>query len=191
MSEATDHPADDDAWAKACAEDLAAERARRTQRNTAGGGSGNSTGTAAEELLKLFEAVADKVSGLNNPLFGTAATGAVRQFVNQAKSAAKPVIERNPEVFDHLAAAGSELLAAYRTAVEGHERRWTRGDDTGAHTGRPHNTDKGGDDNTRTRGDGSTHNRGDESTHNRGDGNADNRGDNGDGPGPSGRIDLD
>ncbi|MEU8843348.1 DUF5304 family protein, partial [Streptomyces roseus] len=36
------------------------------------------------------------------------------------------VVERNPEVFDHLAAAGSELLAAYRSAVEGHERRWTR-----------------------------------------------------------------
>ncbi|MFG2876791.1 DUF5304 domain-containing protein [Streptomyces sp. NPDC048337] len=122
MSEATDRPTDDDAWAKACAEDLAAEKERLR-----GQGAG-ATGTAAEELFKLFEAVADKVSGLNNPLFGTAAQGAVRQFVNQAKTAAKPVIERNPEVFDHLAAAGSELLAAYRSAVEGHERRWTRGE---------------------------------------------------------------
>lgn len=50
----------------------------------------------------------------------------MRQFAAQARSAAQPVIERNPEVFDHLAAAGSELLAAYRSAVEGHERRWTR-----------------------------------------------------------------
>ncbi|MBW5487077.1 DUF5304 domain-containing protein, partial [Streptomyces bambusae] len=124
MSEATDRPTDDDAWEKACAEDLAAEKERRRARQ---GGSAGSTGTAAEELFKLFEAVADKVSELNNPLFAAAAQDAVRQVVHQAKSAAKPVIERNPEVFDHLAAAGSELLAAYRSAVEGHERRWTRG----------------------------------------------------------------
>ncbi|MFC9587645.1 DUF5304 domain-containing protein [Streptomyces yangpuensis] len=124
MSEATDRPTDD-AWAKACAEDLAAEKERLRGQGQAGPGT---TGTAAEELFKLFEAVADKVSGLNNPLFGAAAQGAVRQIVDQAKSAAKPVIERNPEVFDHLAAAGSELLAAYRTAVEGHEGRWTRGE---------------------------------------------------------------
>ncbi|MCX5148164.1 MULTISPECIES: DUF5304 domain-containing protein [unclassified Streptomyces] len=123
MSEATDRPIDDDAWAKACAEDLAAEQERRRARQD---GTGTGAGTASEELFKLFEAVADKVSGLNNPLLGAAAQGAVRQFVNQAKAAAKPVVERNPEVFDHLAAAGSELLAAYRSAVEGHERRWTR-----------------------------------------------------------------
>ncbi|MFD7031220.1 DUF5304 domain-containing protein [Streptomyces sp. NPDC059917] len=122
MSEATDRPADDDAWARACAEDLAAERERRRSQ----GGGGAETGSPAEELFKLFEAVADKVAGLNNPLIGAAAQGAARQFVSQAKSAVKPVIERNPEVFDHLAAAGSELLAAYRSAVEGHERRWTR-----------------------------------------------------------------
>lgn len=123
MSEATDRPTDDDAWAEACAEDLAAEKERLRGQGATGS---QGTGTAAEELFKLFEAVADKVSSLNNPLLGVAAQGAVRQFVNQAKTAAKPVIERNPEVFDHLAAAGSELLAAYRSAVEGHERRWTR-----------------------------------------------------------------
>ncbi|MFJ1866874.1 DUF5304 family protein [Streptomyces sp. NPDC088097] len=131
MSEGSEHPTDDDAWAKACAEDLAAERERRRARDrAAGAGTGRGTGTATEELFKLFEAVADKVSSLNTPLLGVAAQGAVRQFVNQAKDAAKPVIERNPEVFDHLAAAGSELLAAYRTAVEGHEHRWTREDAT-------------------------------------------------------------
>lgn len=32
MSEATDRPTDDDAWAKACAEDLAAEQERRRAR---------------------------------------------------------------------------------------------------------------------------------------------------------------
>ncbi|MFB7663462.1 DUF5304 family protein [Kitasatospora sp. NPDC056138] len=33
--------------------------------------------------------------------------------------------EQNPEVYGHLAAAGSELLAAYRAVVSGHERRWS------------------------------------------------------------------
>ncbi|MGK4583726.1 DUF5304 family protein [Kitasatospora sp. HPMI-4] len=33
--------------------------------------------------------------------------------------------EQHPEVYGHLAAAGSELLAAYRAAVSGHERRWS------------------------------------------------------------------
>ncbi|MFD7561020.1 DUF5304 domain-containing protein [Streptomyces sp. NPDC059835] len=141
MSEATDRPTDDDAWAKACAEDLAAEKERLRGQGQPGAGA---TGTAAEELFKLFGAVADKVSALNNPLFGAAAQGAVRQFVDQAKTAAKPVIERNPEVFDHLAAAGSELLAAYRSAVEGHERRWTRDEPPAPRTG-SHDRDPRGD----------------------------------------------
>ncbi|MCX4749564.1 DUF5304 domain-containing protein [Kitasatospora sp. NBC_01287] len=34
----------------------------------------------------------------------------------------------NPDVFAHLSAAGSELLAAYRAAVAGHERRWSAPD---------------------------------------------------------------
>ncbi|BFV59745.1 hypothetical protein KCMC57_up48490 [Kitasatospora sp. CMC57] len=33
--------------------------------------------------------------------------------------------EQNPEVYGHLAAAGGELLAAYRAAVSGHERSWS------------------------------------------------------------------
>ncbi|MEV7564162.1 DUF5304 domain-containing protein [Streptomyces tanashiensis] len=113
---------DSDAWAKACAEDLEAEKARRrAQRAT-------EPGSPAEEFRKLFEAVADKVSGgLGNPLLGGQAAQTVQQLVNQAKAVVEPVIERNPQVFDHLAAAGSELLAAYRSAVEGHESRWTRG----------------------------------------------------------------
>ncbi|SED55782.1 DUF5304 domain-containing protein [Streptomyces sp. TLI_105] len=117
---------DSDAWAKACAEDLEAEKARRRAQRAA------EPGSPAEEFRRLFEAVADKVSGgLGNPLLGgrAAQTAAqtVQQLVNQAKAAVEPVIERNPQVFDHLAAAGSELLAAYRSAVEGHESRWTRG----------------------------------------------------------------
>ncbi|NKY15364.1 DUF5304 family protein [Streptomyces somaliensis] len=122
MSDATHRPGppEDDAWARACAEDLEAERARR-------GRGGPPPGSAAEELRKLADALADKVSSLGTPLLGAGAQSAVRQAVAQARSAIEPVVERNPEVFDHLAAAGGELLAAYRSAVRGHEHRWTRG----------------------------------------------------------------
>ncbi|MFE2557543.1 DUF5304 domain-containing protein [Streptomyces sp. NPDC059352] len=113
---------DSDAWAKACAEDLEAEKARRRAER------GAEPGSAAEEFRKLFDAVADKVAGgLGGPLLGGISGQTVQQFVSQAKAVVEPVIERNPQVFDHLAAAGNELLAAYRSAVEGHETRWTRG----------------------------------------------------------------
>ncbi|MFJ8001658.1 DUF5304 domain-containing protein [Streptomyces sp. NPDC096310] len=127
MSDATERPAaDSDAWATACAEDLEAEKARRRAAY------GPPPGSAADELRKLFDAVADKVSTFQSPLLGMAAQGAVQQFVQQAKQAVEPVIERNPGVFDHLAAAGGELLAAYRSAVEGQEARWTQGPSTPA-----------------------------------------------------------
>ncbi|MFE2935233.1 MULTISPECIES: DUF5304 domain-containing protein [unclassified Streptomyces] len=134
MSDATDRPVDDDAWAKACAEDLEAEKARRRAQH------GPPPGSAAEELRKLVDAVADKFSSLQSPLLGAAAQGTVQQIIKQAKSAVEPVIERNPDVFDHIAAAGSELLAAYRSAVEGQERRWTQG------AGDPAGTEKKADD---------------------------------------------
>ncbi|WP_326765130.1 DUF5304 domain-containing protein [Streptomyces sp. NBC_01591] len=134
MSDATDRPVDDDAWAKACAEDLEAEKARRRAQY------GPPPGSAAEELRKLVDAVADKISSLQSPLLGSAAQGTVQQIIKQAKSAVEPVIERNPDVFDHIAAAGSELLAAYRSAVEGQERRWTQG------AGDPAGTEKKADD---------------------------------------------
>ncbi|MFE9447768.1 DUF5304 domain-containing protein [Streptomyces sp. NPDC006739] len=114
---------DADAWATACAEDLAAEKARRRTEH------GTPPGAAAEELRKLVDAVADKLSALQSPLLGAvagpAAQQVVRQVVEQAKAAVEPVMERNPDVFDHLAAAGTELLAAYRSAVQAQERRWT------------------------------------------------------------------
>ncbi|MBU6531204.1 DUF5304 domain-containing protein [Streptomyces sp. NPDC057245] len=117
---------DADAWATACAEDLEAEKARRRAEY------GPPPGSAAEELRRLFDTVADKLSGLQSPLLGQvagpAAQQVVRQVVQQAKAAVEPVVERNPDVFDHLAAAGGELLAAYRSAVQNQERRWTAGD---------------------------------------------------------------
>ncbi|MFF4605444.1 DUF5304 domain-containing protein [Streptomyces sp. NPDC001339] len=130
MSDATERPADRqagpdaDAWAAACAEDLAAEKARRRATY------GPQPGSAAEELRKLADAVTDKLAGIQLPgaLGGMAAQSAVNQLFKQAKAVVEPVIERNPDVFDHLATAGTELLAAYRSAVEGSERRWTRDD---------------------------------------------------------------
>ncbi|CAM5387134.1 hypothetical protein GCM10010329_13070 [Streptomyces spiroverticillatus] len=141
MSEATDRPDesgaahayDDDAWATACEEDLAAERARRRAQY------GPQTGSAAEELRRLMDAVADKVSSLQSPLFGMAAQSVANQFVQQAKAVVEPVVERNPQVFDHLAAAGNELLAAYRSVVAGHEQRWTQNASDAAKT--PNRTD--------------------------------------------------
>ncbi|MER7476430.1 DUF5304 domain-containing protein [Streptomyces sp. NPDC126510] len=118
---------DADAWATACAEDLQAEKARRRAEY------GTPPGSAAEELRKLVDAVAEKLSGVQSPLLGAvagpAAQQVVRQVVQQAKDAVEPVIERNPDVFGHLAAAGNELLAAYRSAVQDQERRWTGRDD--------------------------------------------------------------
>ncbi|MFD9567484.1 DUF5304 domain-containing protein [Streptomyces sp. NPDC059994] len=144
MSEATEPPAPDaDAWADACAEDLAEEKARR--RATYGpspssrlrSGRGHPIpGSAAEELRKLVDAVADKVASLQSSLPGMAAQSAVQQLIGQAKAVVEPVIERNPQVFDHLAAAGGELLAAYRSAVEGHERRWASDGSSGTGPGR-------------------------------------------------------
>lgn len=131
MSDATEPEAD--AWAAACAEDLAAEQARRRAKY------GTPPGSATEELRRLADTVSEKLSEMAGPLAGvfgqsaaqSAATGAeqlARQLIEEARSAAQPVIDRNPEIFDHLAAAGSELLAAYRAAVERQEQRWTRGD---------------------------------------------------------------
>lgn len=114
MSEATDRP-DADAWAKASAEDIAAEHARRREQ------AGQGVGSAAEELRRLAEAVTDRLSALNTPAVQIAA----QSVISQVRSVVEPIKDRNPEVFDHLTSAGAELLAAYRSAVAGAESRWT------------------------------------------------------------------
>ncbi|MEU6569247.1 DUF5304 domain-containing protein [Streptomyces parvulus] len=146
-------PTDADAWATACAEDLESEKARRRAEH------GVRPGSAAEELRRLVDTVADRLSGLQSPLLGQVAGPAAqqvfRQVVQQARAAVEPVIERNPAVFDHLAAAGGELLAAYRSAVQDQERRWTTGDspakdprDPRDQAGRRDGDDDGGDEGT-------------------------------------------
>ncbi|MDR3036521.1 MAG: DUF5304 domain-containing protein [Kitasatospora sp.] len=124
---------DPDAWATACAEDLAAEQARRRSEY------GPQPGSGAQEFRRLLDAFADKVSGGRGPVAssaavaGAVATNAAQQFARQAvqqvKAVVEPVLERNPEVFDHLAAAGAEIVAAYRAAVERQEASWTKGDE--------------------------------------------------------------
>ncbi|MER5477973.1 DUF5304 domain-containing protein [Streptomyces sp. NPDC002734] len=119
---------DSDAWADACAEDLRAEQERHRERR----GAGEATGSAAEELRKLASAVADRLASFQGQ---AQLLGAAEQVVRQARAAVEPVVERNPDVFRHLSAAGSELLAAYRSAVQSQERRWTAGEEPPA--GRP------------------------------------------------------
>lgn len=114
-------PPEADAWATASAEDIAAENARRRAQSAYGAGS------AAEELRRLADAVADRIAELRNPAVAMAAQG----LVSQVKAVVEPIRDRNPDVFDHLAAAGSELLAAYRAAVTRQERRWTGGGSPG------------------------------------------------------------
>ena len=115
MSSESTERIDTDAWAKASAEDIAAENARRREQ------AGQGPGSAAEELRRLAEAVADRIAVLRSP----AVTIAAETVISQVKQVVEPIRERNPEVFDHLATAGSELLAAYRSAVAGQEARWT------------------------------------------------------------------
>jgi hypothetical protein len=124
MSDAAEPDAPDaDAWATACEEDLAAEKARRRAVY------GTQFGSPAEELRRLADAVSEKVAELGKPFGATiasaAAQGVAQQLIAQARAAIEPVVERNPEVFDHIAAAGGELLAAYRAAVQEAEGRWT------------------------------------------------------------------
>ncbi|GAB2773363.1 carbon catabolit repression protein [Streptomyces chlorus] len=176
---------DADAWATACAEDLEAEKVRRRAQY------GPPPTSAAEELRKLVDVVAEKfdqLTGGRSPLFGAvagpAAQQVVRQVVQQAKAAVEPVVERNPDVFDHLAAAGNELLAAYRSAVQDQERRWTTRDT------RPWDPDEAKEAKDAT--DGSREHDGDSDGDSGGDARDDRRRNRGDEPGPGGeRIDLD
>lgn len=135
MSDAAERPAgertDSDAWATACEEDLAAEQARRREQY------GSQPVSAAEELRRLADAVSEKISEIGKPFAGSAGTaaaqGVAQQFIAQAKSAIEPVVERNPDFFGHLAAAGNELLAAYQSAVRDSENRWTSGGPSRTH----------------------------------------------------------
>ncbi|MDT0264936.1 DUF5304 family protein [Streptomyces sp. DSM 44915] len=131
MGDAAEHPADRpadraapgpaaeaDPWAAACAEDLAAEEARRQDRY------GSARPDPAEELRRIADELTSRLGELGSrlPQVGMLA----KPLANQARAAIDPVIERNADAFGHLASAGQELLAAYRSAVLGQEGRWAR-----------------------------------------------------------------
>ncbi|GAA3859890.1 DUF5304 family protein [Streptomyces sedi] len=114
-------PAEDaDPWAAACAEDLAAERERRRAVH------GPEPTDPAEELRRLADALTGTLGELGSrlPQLGPLA----KPLAHQARAAIDPVIERNADAIGHLASAGQELLAAYKSAVLGQEARWTRGE---------------------------------------------------------------
>lgn len=117
MSEAQTPPdqrPDADAWSKACAEDVAEQASKRRVQQA------YQPGSAADELRKLADVVAEKVQELGSPVVGLPA----QALISQARSVLGQARDRNPELFDHLAAAGNELIAAYRAAVDNHGRRW-------------------------------------------------------------------
>ncbi|MET7638828.1 DUF5304 family protein [Streptomyces sp. NPDC005438] len=134
MSDAAERPdsepTDPDAWATACEEDLADQRARHRERYGP-----PPVGSAAEELRRLADALSRKVNEVAGPLAtsvgGYAAQNLTEQLVQRARQAFEPVAERHPQVLDHLAAAGQELLSAYRAVVTEHERDWTTGRTSG------------------------------------------------------------
>jgi hypothetical protein len=101
---------DGDAWSMACAEDLAAERARRR-------GAAAPSVDAAEELRRLFGALTEQAGRLGT-LAGGAAAGLVAEtLAARARAAVEPVLDRHSDVLDHLVRAGDELAAAARSVL--------------------------------------------------------------------------
>ncbi|WP_182608022.1 DUF5304 family protein, partial [Streptomyces alkaliphilus] len=92
-------PAEPDAWAVACAEDLAEERARHRAR------SGPLPGEGAEQLRRIADLLTDGIGRLG---------GDAARVARGARFALDPVIERNAPALDHLTRAGGELAAALR-----------------------------------------------------------------------------
>ncbi|SOD58762.1 hypothetical protein SAMN06297387_101312 [Streptomyces zhaozhouensis] len=124
-----------DPWAAACAEDLAAERERRRALH------GPEPTDPADELRRLADALTGTLGELGSrlPQLGPLA----KPLAHQARAAIDPVIERNADAIGHLASAGQELLAAYKSAVLGQEARWTR-EDRPADAERPERAEPGG-----------------------------------------------
>ncbi|MFJ2777803.1 DUF5304 family protein [Kitasatospora sp. NPDC087315] len=81
---------------------------------------GPELGPLVDEVRRLATAVGQK------------AQEAGAETLISLASLADQLREKQPEVYGHLAAAGGELLAAYRAAVAGHEHRWTAGRSAGS-----------------------------------------------------------
>ncbi|WP_130796286.1 DUF5304 family protein [Streptomyces otsuchiensis] len=133
MSDAHQSPSDDDAWATACEEDLAAERERR---RAAGQGS-----EPADELRHFFDTLADRIGQFASGPAGWVAGDAAAR----ARAAVDPVLDRHKDTIGHLAKAGDELAAALRAAFTPQQSR--EGEKNGESTpDRPAETGDTGDD---------------------------------------------
>jgi len=82
---------------------------------------GAELGPLVDEVRKLAFSVTDRLQQAQR---ASRAASSAAEGIEQLTA---PLRERHPEVYRHLAAAGGELLAAYRAAVSGHERRWSGG----------------------------------------------------------------
>jgi hypothetical protein len=91
---------------------------------TTGSAVAGELGPLVEEVRRLAGAVGDRVQEVSRNLQGLGGLGDLGLSGGLDQLAA-PIREKHPEVYRHLAAAGGELLAAYRAAVSGHERRWS------------------------------------------------------------------
>jgi len=132
----------DDVWAQVVAEDAerqareARERAAAEPAEKAGPGTapadplgrllgespfGSELGPLVDEVRKIATTIGDRLQQAQR------ASDALTGSATGLEQLTAPLREKHPEVYRHLAAAGNELLAAYRAAVSGQERRWTGG----------------------------------------------------------------
>ncbi len=85
---------------------------------------GPELGPLVDEVRRLANAVGAKAQEVGAQQFANAALGSLASLAELPGA----LREKHPEVYGHLSAAGGELLAAYRAAVSGHERRWSAGE---------------------------------------------------------------
>ncbi|NJQ06125.1 DUF5304 family protein [Streptomyces lonarensis] len=133
MTDAHRPPFDDDAWATACEEDLAAERARR---RAAGRGS-----EPVDELRHFFDTVTQRLGQFAGGPAGWVAADAA----GKARAAVDPVLERHRDTIGHLARAGDELAAAFRAAFTPQQQQDTDGKGAADGGTRPDSGDSGTD----------------------------------------------
>ncbi|MCX5213398.1 DUF5304 domain-containing protein [Kitasatospora sp. NBC_00240] len=97
---------------------------------------GPELGLLVDEVRRLARAVGEKAEEAGVPQFAAAALGSLGSLASGGSPGSLGSLSelpgalraKHPEVYGHLSAAGGELLAAYRAAVSGHERRWAAGD---------------------------------------------------------------
>jgi hypothetical protein len=134
-----DGSAGDDVWAQVVAEDAAAQaaQAREAQKSEEAGATtpatdplqrllgdspfGTELGPVVDEVRRIAANLGDRLQQAQR------ASEAIATGLQGWEQVTAPLRENHPEVYRHLAAAGNELLAAYRAAVSGQERRWTGG----------------------------------------------------------------